>query len=308
MVLRIVEWTKRPQNSQLEYTITDNISKRKQKTPIRWPLKTNTTEESMEIIPSDADKDDMDVSPTESSSESMDIAPADEDTQETSDSFMANVPQLTDTQFAHGSECPNEPQPENAQALREPQLAKPLFCCDKVQLQKTSNELFNQTADGEGINLLFQFINNHSTIRLEANVPNQYVSPDYLIIVADNKTKNFHWFMTHDTQATDTHGLYTLRTFEEYERVEPSKDPVWVSRQKMDTMMEEYPSASFGKVAIICPVHSTDRWFVSVGKKDVAKELQRMDGSLLTMGFDTPPTAASAKEIVARRRSAANKK
>lgn len=139
-------------------------------------------------------------------------------------------------------------------------------------------------------------------------MPTQYASPDYLIVVADAKTKNFHWFMKLDTQAADECGVYTLGWFEEYERVEPLKEPKWVSLQKMNTMLDEYPNAAFGKVAIVCPVHGTGRWFLSVGKKDIVKEVERMSGSLLTMGFDTPPVAASADEIEELERVDANKK
>lgn len=111
-----------------------------------------------------------------------------------------------------------------------------------------------------------------------------------------------------DTQAADECGVYTLGWFEEYERVEPLKEPKWVSLQKMNTMLDEYPNAAFGKVAIVCPVHGTGRWFLSVGKKDIVKEVERMSGSLLTMGFDTPPVAASADEIEELERVDANKK
>lgn len=151
-------------------------------------------EESMEIIPSDVNEEGMGTTPTKANEEGMNVtlvgASANEErsaaqdsttgfawnppdpplvnNQELTGGFGLETPPVNYDQSALGFERPNEPQPESArnepqpqstQNLSEPQLPTTPFCCENVQLQKTFNDLCNQTADREGVNLLFNFIN-----------------------------------------------------------------------------------------------------------------------------------------------------
>jgi hypothetical protein len=199
-----------------------------------------------------------------------------------------------ETQQANGRQKPFDPHAyliahsETAAAQKAQYGPKPdvkLVCCNQVKLLEIlDGNTCGNRSDVTAINLLNDFVRDAPLIRLRPGQEARDASPDYLIVVADRKTKSIHWF-TRETSTTED-GKKIPGKWAEFDRAE-AKRPRFIFLNALSRISSTYsPVKGIGQKALFCAVHDgAHRWSISVGRKDPVKEQADMDQSLFPMGF-----------------------